>query len=82
MKFTKIKTIHKNKYEIHKNRTLGKKPRQTHEIFIKYSLVNNFVMCCAPVSLFPAESIRMKKFPKVLLFQQIFYSYVILSDNT
>ena len=29
MKFTKIKTIHKNKYEIHKNRTLGKKPGLT-----------------------------------------------------
>ena len=29
MEFTKIKIIHKNKYEIHKNRTLDKKPGQT-----------------------------------------------------
>ena len=29
MKITKIGTIHKNKYEIHKNMTLGKKPGQT-----------------------------------------------------
>ena len=39
MKFTKIKTIHKNKYEIHKNRTLGKKPRQTPENRLK---IKNF----------------------------------------
>ena len=29
MKFTKIKTFHKNKYEIHRNRALVIKPGQT-----------------------------------------------------
>ena len=39
MKFTKIETIHKNKYELHKNRTLGKKPGQTPVIYLHLSVL-------------------------------------------
>ena len=34
MNFTKINTVHTNKYEIHKNRTLDKKLRQTPESYL------------------------------------------------
>ena len=37
MKFTNIKSFHKNKNEIHKNRTLGKKPGQTPDSVKKYN---------------------------------------------
>ena len=39
--FTKMKTIHKNKFEIHKIRTVGKKPGQT-AVFIIQSVVYIF----------------------------------------
>ena len=45
MKFTEIKTIHKNKYEIHKNRTLGKKPKQTPDVCIYKCMYVLYVKC-------------------------------------
>ena len=39
--FTNIEIIHKNKNEIHKNRTLGKKPGQTLEISHNWKVLLN-----------------------------------------